>query len=285
MSSIRVCPILKEDVRRVAAFLHAHLNSRVSITQWTRAILVPWKVEAPNHGFMLFDAEDVVGAYLAFYSNRIISGQLERFCNLGAWCVLPKYRFHSLRLVHCLLDQPNYHFTDLSPSGNTIPVNTRLKFHFLDTTTMIIPNLPWPSWPGRDMITDDPAVLDRTLTGRDLEIYRDHAGTHGARHLVLSRGNESCYLIFRKERRKQLRLFASILYVGNPDLFRRMIWPLSRYLLFRYGALVTLAELRVVKLQPWPAFRMKSAKPKMYKSSLPHEQIDYLYSELVCLAW
>ena len=53
---------------------------------------LPWKVDAPNHGFMLRDGQRVVGAYLAFYSERLIAGRMERFCNLGAWYVLPEYR-------------------------------------------------------------------------------------------------------------------------------------------------------------------------------------------------
>ena len=97
----------------------------------------------------------IVGAHLAFYSERVIDGRLERFCNLGAWCVLPEHRFHALRLLKALLAQDGYHFTDLSPSGNVIGLNTRLGFRFLDTTATAIPNLPWPSRPGRDTISSD----------------------------------------------------------------------------------------------------------------------------------
>ncbi|HEX6449014.1 MAG TPA: hypothetical protein VF060_06100 [Trebonia sp.] len=47
---VELTPITDADIAAVAAFLHANLNDRVA---WDRAILsVPWKVEAPNHGFM-----------------------------------------------------------------------------------------------------------------------------------------------------------------------------------------------------------------------------------------
>ena len=117
---------------------------------------------------MLLDGDEVVGAQLAFYSERSIDGRRERFCNLGAWCVLPEYRFHSLRLLKAALGQQGYHFTDLSPSGNVVDINSRLEFRFLDTTTILVPNLPWPSRPGRSVISSDPALIERTLTGRDL---------------------------------------------------------------------------------------------------------------------
>jgi hypothetical protein len=284
--AIRVGPITGTDVRPVAEFLHAHLNTRVPADAWARAMHVPWRVEAPNHGFMLLDDETLVGVYLAFYSERIIDGRTERFCNLGAWCVRQSHRFHSVRLLKALLSQDGYHFTDLSPSGSVVPLNTRMKFRFLDTATALVLNLPWPSWPGRDVVTSDPQALDRALTGRDREVYRGHANAAAARHVLLARGDERCYVVFRKDRRKNLPLFASILYVSNPALFARMARPFFRHLLLRHRILATLAELRVLDHRPRPSLMLRSPRRKMYRSvRLAPEQIDYLYSELVCVAW
>jgi hypothetical protein len=268
----------------VAAFLHAHLNRRVPTDAWERALRVPWKVDAPNHGYLLRDGETVVGAYLAFYSERLVDGQPERFCNLGAWCVVPGHRFHGLRLLKALLAQDGYHFTDLSPSGNVVGINARLGFQRLDTTTALIPNLPWLSFPRRYAVSSDPAVIEATLTGPDLELYRDHAGAAAARHVLLRRGDRWCYVIFRRDRRKRLPLFASILHVSDPELFGELVRPLSRHLL-RYGLLATLGELRVVGHRPrWSV--MLAGRPKMFRSArLQPEQVDNLYSELVCVAW
>jgi hypothetical protein len=283
---IAVEPITAADLPAVAAFLHTHLNGRVSPDAWARAVDVPWQVDAPNHGFMLLSDGAVVGAYLAFYAERTIAGRPERFCNLGAWCVLPGHRFHSLRLLKALLAQDGYTFTDLSPSGNVVAVNTRLKFDFLDTATALVPALPRPAWFGRGRISADPAVIEDTITGDDLARYRDHAGAAAARHLVLVRGGEWCYVVFRKDRRRRLPFFASILYASNPDLLRAMGGRLSRHLLFRHGVLATLAELRVVRHRPRLSLMLKSPRRKMFRSArLTPDQIDYLYSELVCVAW
>lgn len=289
--AVAVKPITGSDVPAVAEFLHANLNGRVSADAWARAVDVPWKVDAPNHGFMLISGDDadnraIVGVYLAFYSERTIAGRPERFCNLGAWCVLPDHRFHSVRLLKALLAQQGYHFTDLSPSGNVVPMNTRLKFQFLDTATALVPNLPWLSWPGRGRISTDPAVIEETLTGEELQRYRDNARTAAARHAVLTRGDESCYVVFCKVRRKNLPLFAAILYVSDPALFRSMAGPFARHLLVRHGLPATLAELRVVRHRPRLSLMLRAPRRKMFKSShLTADQIDYLYSELVCVAW
>jgi hypothetical protein len=284
--TVQLVPITDSDVRRAAEFLNANLNQRVPADHWERAVDLPWSVDKPNAGFMLLDGDSVVGVQLAFYSERTIDGRRESFCNLGAWCVLPEYRFHSLRLLKAALAQDGYHFTDLSPYGTVIRVNTKLGFGFLDTTTRLVPNAPWPTLPRRNVITSDPENIERTVTGRDLQIYRDHAATGAARHLVLIREADYCYVVFRKDRRKNLPLFASVLYVSNPELFRKMARPLARYLLVHHRALATLMEDRIVGHRPRLAFKLRSPRRKMFRS--PHlepAQIDDLYSELVCVSW
>jgi hypothetical protein len=283
--AVRVTPITGADVNAVAEFLHSELNQRVPAGAWARALDVPWRVDAPNHGFMLrTDDGEIVGAYLAFYSERTVEGRAERFCNLGAWCVREKHRFHSLRLLKALLGQGGYHFTDLSPSGNVVAINSRLRFEFLDTTTALVPNLPWPGLPGR--VTSDRGVIERTLEGRDREIYADHRNTAAARHVLLRAGGEYCYVVFRKDRRKGLPLFASVLYVSNPTVFRKSAQAFGRHLLLRHGIPATLMELRVTCHRPWPARLLRSPRRKMFRSDkLAHDQIDYLYSELACVSW
>jgi hypothetical protein len=285
--AVELAPITSAHVPAVAQFLHASMNPRVSEASWSRALDVPWSVSSPNHGYFLGEGRSVVGAYLAYYSDRTIAGNAERFCNLGAWCVLEDHRFQGLGLLTSLLAQQGYHFTDFSASGNVIALNRRLKFSDLDTTTAVLPNAPWPALRGRCHISSDPDVLSATLSGPDLQIYRDHRETAAARHVVLTSGAESCYVVFRRDFRKPKRVFASVLHVGNQEMFRRLASRLGTYLLMRHGAAATLVELRVAGGRPAGSFVIsRSPRPKMFKSpSLDADQIDYLYSELTCLEW
>jgi hypothetical protein len=285
--AFRAEPITTADIPAVARFLHEHLNARVPTTAWEQAMQVPWKVAAPNHGFLLRDEHgEVVGANLAFYSERTIGGRLRRFCNLGAWCVLPQHRFHSLKLVRALLAQQGYEFTDLSPSGNVVQMNTRLGFAFLDTATAVAPNLPWPGRPGAGRVSADPAVIEDTLTGDDLQIYRDHADAAATRHVVLLHGDRYCYVIFRTDRRRNLPLFASILYVSAPEVFRAMHRRFQSHLLLRHGIPALLAEPRITGHRPPLSRMLANPRRKMYRSAdLTDRDIDDLYSELTCLSW
>ena len=235
--TVELAPITAADVPEVARFMQAELNPQVDATQWAGALDVPWAVNAPNHGFLLRDEGKVVGAYLAYYSSRTIGGRTGQFCNLGAWCVLESHRSHGLRLLRALLAQKGYHFTDLSPSGNVVPLNKRLKFHVLDTTTALVPNLPWPTVPGRCSVTSDPSVLSATLTGTTSRSTATTSSRRAARHVALLSGGEHCYVLYRKDTRRGLRVFATVLHVGNPALFHRYSRHLSRHLLLHEGAL------------------------------------------------
>jgi hypothetical protein len=280
--AVELSPITDADIAAVANFLHANYTDRIP---WARSFSVtPWKVEAPNHGFVLRDGQHIVGVHLAFYSERLIAGRMERFCDLGTWYVLPQFRFHSIRLIKALLAQRGYHYTCLTPNDKVVSIHSRLRFRHLDTSAALISNLPWPAPPGRTTISADPDVIESTLTGTELKLYHDHAQALAARHIVLTRGQDSCYVVYRETTVKRLPT-AVIIYINNPQLFRRAILPFTRHLLVHHRLLATLAELRIIGPRP-PLSLKVTSWPKMYRSdSLQPGQIDDLYSELVCVPW
>jgi hypothetical protein len=284
--AIELAAIQEADIDEVSAFMHENLNDSVSQTAWARALRVPWKVDSPNHGFLLRDEERVVGAYLAYYSTRPVGGEILSLCNLGAWCVLEPYRSHGIRLLRALLSQKGYHFTDLSPSGNVVALNRRLRFEDLDTATALMPNLPWPRVPGHVQVTCDSRRIEFSLAGRDLEIFVDHRTAAAAIHLLITTGTATAYVIVRRDRRKGLPLFASLLYTSDPMLTARFAHVLGEHLLVHHGVAATLLERRLLGQLPRGSFLMATSRPKMFKSAILHPtQVDYLYSELTCLPW
>lgn len=276
-------PITDTDTWAVAEFMHRGMSSGRTAAEWHQVMTAPWGIEQPNHGYLLRENGRVVGAYLALYSERVIDGSTRRICNLGAWCVDQQHRANGLRLMRSLLRQRGYTFTDLTPSETVVALNTRLGFTALDTTTALVPNLPWPL--SRDVrVVDQPNEIDTLLSGRDQIIYRDHAAT-ATHHVVLVKDGRSCYVMFRRERRKRLSLFAFILYVSDPDVFRDCAPHFYRYLLLRHGMVATLAERRVVGHRPKWAVSVAGWQKMFLSDDLQPAQIDYLYSELTCRPW
>lgn len=287
-STTDVAPITDSDVWPVAEFLHTEflrlgLSRARSAADWHRAMTAPWTSEQPNHGYLMRENGCVVGAYLAMYSERMIEGRSYRICNLGVWCVAERHRAAGLRMLRALLRQRGYTFTDLTPNPNVRALNARLGFTELDTATVLVPNVPWSVLSRGVRVIDNIGDIAEILSGREQTIFRDHATT-AARHVVLTYGQRRCYVMFRRDSYKRFPIFATILYVSDPDLFRR--WAARhfyRYLLMRHGIPATLAELRVVGHRP-PISMTVPGRPKMYLSEeLSARQIDYLYSELTCL--
>ena len=281
--------ITDADVPAVAAFFHEHLNSAVSAADWASVMRTTWAADAPNHGFFMTigsegSDERVVGAHAAIYSDREIGGKRVRVCNLAAWCVLEEHRFAGLRLLQSLLKQDGYEFTDMSPSGNAVPLLERLGFHHLDTSTAVVPNLPWPSIPGRITVSSDPAVIAAALDGAELRIFRDHEHALGARQLLIRRGDQRCLVVWRRDSRWGRVPLSAILYVSNPSLYRACRGVVARHLLVRHRVPAMLAELRVVGQRPRLSLMLGHPVAKMYRSdALAAHEIDCLYSELTAL--
>jgi hypothetical protein len=285
-TAVTVAPIGADQLADVGRFLHENLNRRVPAERWAEMAVPPWKVDAPNHGFLLRRDGVVVGAYLAIYSEREVRGQVERFCNLAAWCVLDDHRADGVRLLRALLRQKGYHFTDLSPSGNVVAINERLGFTRLDTTTALVPNARWSRASSRARIVSEPGEVESMLAGRDLEIFEDHRRAVAARQFLVVAGDAVCHVVVRKDRRKRLPLFASVLHVSDPEVFRQNDAAVFRHLLLHHGAAMTLAERRVLGYIPPFSRVLTSPRTKMYRSAtLGPDDIDYLYSELTCVAW
>lgn len=282
--SVVVAPTTRADVADVADYLHHSLNARLSARDWERSIVPPWPHDAPNHGFHLRSGGRVVGAAVAFYAGRDVRGRTERVCNLAAWCVDEDQRSHGLRLVLALLAQPGYHFTDLSPSGNVVALNERLKFQHLDTTSALVPNVVLPG--GGVTAVSDHERIAMILRGRQRQIFEDHRHAAAARHVVLRSGNADVYVMFRKDRRKRLPVFASLLHVSDRQQLPQVWNRLSTHLLLRHGALATLLEDRVAGWRPARAVDLPRGRPKMFRSdTFDASDVDYLYSELACVAW
>ena len=279
---VRITAIDDENLPEVARFLQENLNDGLSAEGWARALVPPWQTTEPTHGFCLVENGALVGVYAAFYSERVIAGRVRRVCNLAAWCVLDGHGAQGLRLLRALLASGADVFTDLSPSGSVVPIDLRLGFRPLDTTTDVRPNLPF--WRPRVRLVRDERRIAGLLTGRDAEIFRDHAGAAAVTHVVLLVGGAPCYVMYRRVRRKRMPLFAALVHVGDAALFARGVGRLGAHLLVR-GMPVLLAERRVVG-GPVGLSRTVQGRPKLFRGAdVEAADIDDLYSEITCVAW
>ena len=150
---------------------------------------------------------------------------------------------------------PGYHFTDLSPSGNVVRLNRRLRLHVARHGDRARPEPSAPADPAPRqslrLITEPSEISEQLSRAASGTLYEDHVGAAAAHHLVLARERETpATSLFRRDRRKNLPLFASLIYVGDPVLFRAGQRLVYRHLLLRHRIPFTLVELRVSGSRP-----------------------------------
>jgi hypothetical protein len=281
--AVSLRPITDDDLDTVAQFLHAHHDSSVPVESFRQSFAAHHSGARPNSGVMLVDGDDVVGAYLAYYSDRVVDGRVHRICNLGSWYVLPAYRRHSLKMAKAILTQDGFHFLDLSPSETVAALNKRLGFEYLDNRAVVLPALPWRWRPTR--ISSDPLVLQQALSGEKLRLYRDHRDAPAAHHMVLQDRGAVCYVVLRIVKRRGLPV-AIVVHASRPEMLRRMIHPFVGFALLRYRVVAVVVELRWLDGKiPGASIPWRLGSKMLRSPTLGPEDIDYFYSELLYLNW
>lgn len=283
-SRLSVHAIADDDVPESAQYLHDRLNSRVSVDAWMELLRPPWH-PAGDRGFALRRDGRLVGVYAAVRSERAVGAQVVPVCNLAAFCVDDGERAQGLRLVRALLADKQGFFTDLSPSGNVVALNERLGFRRLDPRASLTLNLPRA--PRRGIrLSEDPEAIATALSPDDRRIHRDHLHARAARHLLIEGSGSYAYLVYRRDRRKRLPLFATPLYVGGDrDLLRRA-WPIVRGRLAGHGLIFTLSEPRLLGFSPPLSIALTHPRARMVRGNgWPDDAVDYLYSEFALVSW
>jgi hypothetical protein len=222
----------------------------------------------------------VAGIIGGIYSEQIIGGRPERFCNITSWAVREDQRSQSTRLLMHLASQKEFHFTNFSP----IPVVEKalqfLKFSVLDEQYAVIPNRPWPVMPAGVSIGADLRNLD-TAAAR---VYQDHCDVAGLTHLAIREPGRCAYVALRRAKVKGLPAF-EIMHASDVDLLDRRLEALGAWLALRRGAAALKSDRRFLARAHRPLWLRPLGVRKYFKSpTLMPSQISNLYSELITLA-
>jgi len=281
MTQITIDPVTSETLLEFASFLHNNLRNDRSPEKWASELSINWNEDRPNYGFVLRDTGEIVGGIGAFYKTRTIHGKAEKFCNITSWCVLDKYRQHSMRLAMSIINQPGYHFTDFTPTKVVSATLQFFKFEPLDERVAVILNLPWHLF-DRQKVLNRTKDIEQILTGHALQIYQDHVIFPWLEHLLVGEKGQYCHIIFKRTQFKGLPA-VMILYLSDSKIYEKYFKYVSSYFV-KYGFLSTHIEYRLLNQLPWPAKVRSGFNAKLYLSkSLPPQDIDYLYSELMAL--
>lgn len=273
-------PITAELLPEFAAFLEANMPVSRSAEDWVAGLQQSWSESRPNHGFLMRDEGKVVGGIGAYYADRTIRGQMERFCNITSWCVLDSHRKYSMQLAMHIVAQTGYHFTDFSPTKVVAGTLQFFKFKSLEDGVVVIPNLPLPPFFGS--VVTEPAQIEQCLSGEMHRVWKDHAQFPWLQHVIVGRPGDWCHVIYKRGKFKKLPC-ANIIYISNAEIFTRHLKRLG-WFFFWQGLMTTHIEKRTLAKLPGLARVRTGFNQKQFLSStLAASDIDYLYSETVAL--
>jgi hypothetical protein len=284
MNKPSVEPIKDEELLDFCRFLTENLSRERSPENWAEAFRQDWGVEKPNNGFLLRDNGQIVGGIGAIYAKRLVHGKPERFCNITSWCVLDQYRSQSMRLALALTSQPDFHFTDLSPTEVVSKTLQFLKFKPMNERQAVFPNLPWPFGfvAGAHVITD-PNEIEHVLSPDEKKAYTDHKHLSWLNHLAVGRSGAYCHVVYKTTRLKGVA-GAFLLAASDPRGFLKYRLTLGSHLLFRHGLLFTQIESRLLPTIPRPYIELAGYRNKVFRSdTLSEADISNLYTEAVAL--
>jgi hypothetical protein len=277
-------PIRDEDLLGFCRFLSEHLSRERSAEEWTKAFRQDWCPNQPNHGFLIRHEGRIVGGIGAIYAERPVRGRAERFCNITSWCVLDAFRAQSMRLAMAVIEQPGFHFTDLTPTEVVSKTLQFLKFKPMNERHAIWPNLPWPfAWLAGIRVVTDAEQMGRLLAADDAKAFRDHCHLPWLSHMAVGRAGAWCYVVWKRTRLRGIT-GAIIIALSDPDLFLRYRCALSSHLLVHHGLWYTRVESRLLQRLPTLCIEMSGYRNKVFKSdTLIAADMSNLYTELVAL--
>jgi hypothetical protein len=283
MTSTSITPIQHEHLAAAGQFLHENLNQRISAADWIASLTHPWSETRPNYGMQLHEGNKLAGVFCAIYSEQMIDGRMEKFCNPHSWCVLPDYRNHGIGLVLSIIKQRGYHYTMLTPNPKVAEIFRQLRFKDLGAEVAVFANVPTLGGARGGVVETRPDALAQLLPPAARRAYELHHEIRWLRFVAFGREGDMCLVAYKTGRWKKLPC-ARILHVSDAGAFQRHLPLLRRRLLLNEGFATCRVETRLIGSAPRFSWRMTRTQAKLYMSpTLRDSQITDLYSELASL--
>ncbi|WP_299099015.1 hypothetical protein [uncultured Winogradskyella sp.] len=291
------------DFEAVYKLLARLNNTSLSKTDWKKITEVNFNAAHNHYGYVLEVDNKLLGFIGTIFSERLVNGEVKKFCNTHSWIVDPSVKMGGMALLLKVLRLKDHVITNFTASEGPFKIFKSLKFNEVAYKNYKI--LPVQGAKGLvkfeiEKVTDKNAV--KLLSPQDLKLYNDHRDFKNAQFLYLKADNLDCFIISKKrsyvpnvfnkvsvlKKSIQNRLtLAEIHYISNPDVFfksysntsnalkicRKLGWSIGILIADRF-----IPEDSTVKKKYYPRKR-----PYVYRHAENDELIDTLYSEFFIL--
>ncbi len=240
-------------------------------------------------GFVLVDHAAIVGFLGTIFSERSIDGRTEPFCNVCRWIVTPDHRSDAARLLEPLYGLRDHTLTYFSPSPAARHLFERLGFQYLDFAARIFsphPMLFRVKPESEYSVLTDPDAIASLLDDAERKLLEDHR-PYACGHVLVrhERDERSCYCIYTTITRNSLR-FSHLHHLSDAAVFLDAVDAIGNSLFDAHKTLFLKVDTRLLGgHHATHSIPFTVNPPRMYRSEhLRPDQIDNLYSELVCFS-
>lgn len=275
------------DFEKVYPLLLELNNPKISKEHWKRLFINHFGGQEDYFGYVLVDQDKIIGFAGLIFSERIINGKVQKFCNMTSWIIKKEHRGKGLGslLLSEIIKLKDYTITALTATG-TINMYKKHGFKELETSFKIIPPVPTlHSFSGKYKLEFDNHSIKDCLNSRDLKIYNDHL-KFKCINLIIKSDKGYCYIILNRIRTKKLP-FAQIHYISDLNIFLEAINYIRLKLCLHLSVFGLWIEERFLRKQVIKySFVSKFPYPsKLFKSDLLDKEsiTDNLYTELLAL--
>ncbi len=250
---------------------------------WRRIFEYDWKRAEDYVGYVAIDDGELVGFMGLIFSEMVIQGRTERFCNVSSLITKESHRGAAALFVLGLRSLRDHTVTNLSSNDLAYRLFSRMPFDVLETHTRVILQVgARPSRHQTPFVAVDPDVIEGRLDERHRLIFQDHQPF--AEHLLVQDDAGSCYVLYTLGRRHLTRS-VRIHYISDGAIFANNLRAIQRALFRRHHSLIIDCPERMVEHLDIPfSFRKRLRIPRLFMSDrLRRDQISNLYSEAVLL--
>ena len=246
-----------------------------------------WGADEDYFGYVLEVNGVIVGMLGLMFSRRTIDGVTYKFCELHTWYVEDAYRDESLKLFLPVMGLKGYELINVAPSDVVLAISKKFGFQELETHLRLIFPVPTPgALLGGTELVYDLDEIERSLSGKDLQIFRDHRDLPLTHVLARDRGGHPCYLIAKACSRDRWERYGRLFHVSDVSAFVRHL-PALRRLCLKLGVLFLVMNDAKLGGAALPFSKVIPREvPSVFKSrKLRREDLDHLYTEPLVLGY
>ncbi|NRD20811.1 hypothetical protein HNV08_12210 [Winogradskyella eckloniae] len=284
--------------------LLARLNSTsFSKSDWQKIVSVNFNAEHTHYGYVLEVENKILGFIGTIFTERIINGEMHRFCNFHSWIVDPSVKTGGMALLLKVLKLKDHVVTNFTASEVPYKIFKSLKFREIEYKNYKL--LPLQSHKSRSKIkiyNINDQNAGQLLGQEELKLYNDHKIFENTQFLYLKQDDLYSFVICKKRSYvpnvfnkisilksalKDILALSEIHYISHPEVFfngfsntgnavnicRKLGWSMGVLVADRY-----IPKNCVVKKKYYP-----SKRPYVYRYADNDELIDTLYSEFFIL--